>query len=94
MNICIKSHFRVVSPTYKWVHPSDHSYPSPGYTKHQHLSDLAHCLSTWRWAPRNLWMCHPCDPFDGKDSDAAALPEYCNGPPGAMLRLGLEPLAK
>lgn len=41
----------------------------------------------------NLWMCHPCDPFDGKDS-GAPLPEYCNGPPGAMLRLGLEPLAK
>lgn len=40
----------------------------------------------------NLWMCHPCDP-DGKDS-GAPLPEYCNGPPGAMLRLGLEPLAK
>ena len=37
-------------------------------------------------------MCHPCDP-DGKDS-GAPLPEYCNGPPGAMLRLGLEPLAK
>lgn len=41
---------------------------------------------------RNLWMCHPCDP-DGKLSEST-LPEYCKGPPGAMLRLGLEPLPR
>ena len=32
---------------------------------------------------RNLWMCHPCD-------SQGVVPEYC-GPPGAMLRLGLQP---
>ncbi|CAK9017615.1 Aspartyl/asparaginyl beta-hydroxylase (Aspartate beta-hydroxylase) (ASP beta-hydroxylase) (Peptide-aspartate beta-dioxygenase) [Durusdinium trenchii] len=39
----------------------------------------------------NLWMCHPCDPFDGR-LPGSALPEYCGGPPGAMHRLGLQPL--
>eukprot|EP00933_Yihiella_yeosuensis_P017357 TRINITY_DN14514_c0_g1_i1.p1 TRINITY_DN14514_c0_g1~~TRINITY_DN14514_c0_g1_i1.p1 ORF type:complete len:492 (-),score=69.29 TRINITY_DN14514_c0_g1_i1:258-1733(-) len=37
----------------------------------------------------NLWMCHPCDPQDGK-SPGEAVPEYCHGMEGAMSKLGLQ----
>lgn len=37
------------------------------------------------------WICHPCDPDDGRIL-GQALPQYCEGPPGAMTRLGLRPL--
>ena len=39
----------------------------------------------------NLWMCHPCDPYDGK-LPGEQVPEYCHGELGAMHRLGLQPL--
>mmetsp|Transcript_82996 Transcript_82996/g.238554 ORF Transcript_82996/g.238554 Transcript_82996/m.238554 type:complete len:528 (-) Transcript_82996:29-1612(-) len=39
----------------------------------------------------NLWMCHPCDPDDGK-APGEVPPAYCEGPPGAMHQLGLQPL--
>jgi len=39
----------------------------------------------------NVWMCHPCDPNDGK-LPGQVVPEYCHGEPGAMTRLGLQPL--
>lgn len=39
----------------------------------------------------NLWMCHPCDPEDGK-LPGETVPAYCQGEPGAMTRLGLQPL--
>jgi len=39
----------------------------------------------------NVWMCHPCDPEDGK-APAEAIPAYCHGELGAMTRLGLQPL--
>lgn len=39
----------------------------------------------------NLWMCHPCDPYDGK-APAEAVPAYCEGPPGMLTQLGLQPL--
>ena len=39
----------------------------------------------------NLWMCHPCDPYDGK-LPGEQVPEYCHGGLGAMQRLGLQPL--
>lgn len=39
----------------------------------------------------NVWMCHPCDPSDGK-LPGEATPSYCEGPEGAMARLGLMPL--
>lgn len=39
----------------------------------------------------NLWMCHPCDPEDGK-APGERIPAYCDGPPGAMAQLGLQPL--
>lgn len=37
----------------------------------------------------NLWMCHPCDPYDGK-APGEQVPEYCNGPEGAIHSLGLQ----
>jgi len=37
----------------------------------------------------NVWMCHPCDAENGRGS-LADLPEFCNGPPGAIPALGLE----
>jgi len=39
----------------------------------------------------NLWMCHPCDPEDGK-GPGERVPAYCDGPPGMMHQLGLQPL--
>lgn len=39
----------------------------------------------------NLWMCHPCDPQDGK-APGERVPSYCDGPPGAMAQFGLQPL--
>lgn len=39
----------------------------------------------------NLWLCHPCDPEDGK-APGEQLPDYCEGPPGIMHQLGLQPL--
>ena len=39
----------------------------------------------------NLWMCHPCEPYDGK-MPGEQVPEYCHGTLGAMQRLGLQPL--
>eukprot|EP00931_Biecheleriopsis_adriatica_P069148 TRINITY_DN43020_c0_g1_i1.p1 TRINITY_DN43020_c0_g1~~TRINITY_DN43020_c0_g1_i1.p1 ORF type:complete len:477 (-),score=70.62 TRINITY_DN43020_c0_g1_i1:7-1437(-) len=39
----------------------------------------------------NVWMCHPCDPYDGK-LPGEVVPEYCNGAIGAMQQLGLQPL--
>lgn len=39
----------------------------------------------------NLWMCHPCDPEDGK-APGERVPAYCEGPPGMMHQLGLQPL--
>lgn len=43
-----------------------------------------------RWI-MNLWMCHPCDPVDGK-APGEKTPSYCDGPPGAMQQLGLHVL--
>merc|ERR1711920_253762 len=39
----------------------------------------------------NVWMCHPCDPVDGK-APGETVPSYCQGAEGAMARLGLQPL--
>mmetsp|Transcript_14895 Transcript_14895/g.42758 ORF Transcript_14895/g.42758 Transcript_14895/m.42758 type:complete len:487 (-) Transcript_14895:80-1540(-) len=39
----------------------------------------------------NVWMCHPCDPEDGK-RPGETVPAYCQGELGAMTRLGLQPL--
>lgn len=41
----------------------------------------------------NVWMCHPCDPSDGK-SPGQGVPSFCAGPQGAMTRLGLMPLPR
>lgn len=37
------------------------------------------------------WICHPCDAENGK-RPGEPLPEYCEGPPGPMTTLGLQPL--
>eukprot|EP00929_Paragymnodinium_shiwhaense_P058965 TRINITY_DN2951_c0_g1_i4.p1 TRINITY_DN2951_c0_g1~~TRINITY_DN2951_c0_g1_i4.p1 ORF type:complete len:501 (+),score=88.64 TRINITY_DN2951_c0_g1_i4:217-1503(+) len=37
----------------------------------------------------NAWICHPCDPYDGKGA-GEQVPEYCHGEPGAMEKLGLQ----
>ncbi|CAE8643525.1 unnamed protein product, partial [Polarella glacialis] len=39
----------------------------------------------------NVWMCHPCDPNDGK-LPGELPPAYCEGPPGALDMLGLHVL--
>lgn len=39
----------------------------------------------------NVWMCHPCDPSNGKHP-GEGVPSYCEGPPGTMAALGLQPL--
>jgi len=39
----------------------------------------------------NIWMCHPCDPENGK-YPGEAVPEYCHGDLGPMATLGLQPL--
>merc|ERR1719433_1385176 len=41
----------------------------------------------------NVWMCHPCDASDGK-APGEGVPEFCEGEPGAMSRLGLAPLPR
>jgi len=41
----------------------------------------------------NVWMCHPCDPSDGK-LPGEGVPAYCDGAPGQMTRLGLMPLPR
>mmetsp|Transcript_69787 Transcript_69787/g.220288 ORF Transcript_69787/g.220288 Transcript_69787/m.220288 type:complete len:119 (+) Transcript_69787:2-358(+) len=35
----------------------------------------------------NVWMCHPCDPTNGRSSEAAGeeLPEFCHGPEQGLL---------
>lgn len=39
----------------------------------------------------NVWMCHPCDPSDGK-LPGETVPAFCDGEVGVMSRLGLMPL--
>lgn len=39
----------------------------------------------------NVWMCHPCDPHDGKNP-GDQVPAFCDGPPGILPQLGLQPL--
>jgi len=47
-------------------------------------------------APRyvmNMWMCHPCDPDDGK-AFGESVPNHCQGPEGMIPALGLHRLSR